>query len=176
MFKGRQFDQSVILLCVFGKEAIAMLVADREFIGAQWFDFLVETDIPSVIRVKQNQTVVLAGGSRTSVATLFSRRLWRNRETCRGAALRRHETAIGRASRAGRKDHQEGLAAGAPDQSRSATGRRPLQAALADRMPLRRNQDARPQSRRHSHDQPAKAVPAGRYRRFGHRMRATRGP
>lgn len=69
---------------IFGKDAIAVLVADREFIGAQWFDFLVETDIPFVIRVKQNQTVVLAGGSRTSVATLFSRRLWRNRETCSG--------------------------------------------------------------------------------------------
>lgn len=37
---------------LFGKEAIALLVADREFIGAQWFDFLVETDIPFVISVK----------------------------------------------------------------------------------------------------------------------------
>ncbi len=72
---------------VFGKDAIAALVADREFIGAQWFDFLVETDIPFVIRVKQNQTVVLAAGNRTSVATLFSRRLWRNRETCSGLRL-----------------------------------------------------------------------------------------
>ena len=66
----------------FGKEAIAMLVADREFIGAQWFDFLVGMDIPFVIRVKQNQTVVLADGRRTSIGTLFSRRLWRSRETC----------------------------------------------------------------------------------------------
>lgn len=67
---------------LFGKDAIAMLLADREFIGAQWFDFLVETDIPFVIRVKQNLTVVLGDGRRTDVATLFSRRLWRNQETC----------------------------------------------------------------------------------------------
>lgn len=69
---------------LFGRAAIAMLVADREFIGAQWFDFLVEKDIPFVIRVRQNLSVVLAGGGRTSVATLFSRRLWRNRESCTG--------------------------------------------------------------------------------------------
>lgn len=69
---------------LFGRAAIAMLVADREFIGAQWFDFLVEKDIPFVIRVRQNLSVELAGGGRTSVATLFSRRLWRNRETCTG--------------------------------------------------------------------------------------------
>lgn len=67
---------------LFGKDAIATLVADREFVGAQWFDFLVETDIPFVIRVRQNHTVVLDAGGRTDVATLFSRRLWRNRETC----------------------------------------------------------------------------------------------
>lgn len=69
---------------LFGKDAIAVLVADREFVGAQWFDFLVETDIPFVIRVKQNHSVVLSDGRRTDVATLFSRRLWRNRETCSG--------------------------------------------------------------------------------------------
>lgn len=69
---------------LFGKDAVAMLVADREFVGAQWFDFLVETDVPFVIRVRHNQTVVFADGRRTDVATLFSRRLWRNRETCSG--------------------------------------------------------------------------------------------
>jgi hypothetical protein len=72
---------------LFGKEAIAVLVADREFVGAQWFDFLVEADIPFVIRLKQNQTVMLASGGRTNVATLFSRRLWRRRETCSGLHL-----------------------------------------------------------------------------------------
>lgn len=69
---------------LFGKDQIALLVADREFIGAQWFDFLVETDIPFVIRVKQNLSVVLADGRHTDVETLFSHRLWRNRETMSG--------------------------------------------------------------------------------------------
>jgi hypothetical protein len=81
-------DQRIALVCrfceLFGKQAIAMLLADREFIGAQWFDFLVEKDIPFVIRVKQNQTVVFSDERRTDVATLFSRRLWRKRETCSG--------------------------------------------------------------------------------------------
>jgi hypothetical protein len=69
---------------LFGKQAIAMLVADREFIGAQWFDFLVEMDIPFVIRVKQNLSVVLADGRHTDVETLFSHRFWRRRESLRG--------------------------------------------------------------------------------------------
>jgi hypothetical protein len=72
---------------LFGKEAIAVLVADREFVGAQWFDFLVENDIPFVIRIRQNHTVVFDEGRHTDVATLFSRRLWRKRETCSGLRL-----------------------------------------------------------------------------------------
>lgn len=67
---------------LFGKEAVAVLVADREFVGAQWFDFLVENDIPFVIRIRQNHTVVRDGEQRTDVATLFSRKLWRKHETC----------------------------------------------------------------------------------------------
>lgn len=94
MLEGRgcsDTDERIALISrfceLFGKDAIATLVADREFIGAQWFDFLVETDIPFVIRVKQNQIVVLGEGGRTHVATLFSRRLWRNHETWKGLRL-----------------------------------------------------------------------------------------
>ena len=33
-------------MALFGKGAIKLLLADREFIGNQWFEFLVENDIP----------------------------------------------------------------------------------------------------------------------------------
>lgn len=38
----------------FGFERIEVLLADREFIGEPWFRFLIEEEIPFVIRVKQN--------------------------------------------------------------------------------------------------------------------------
>lgn len=37
-----------------GAKNIQVLLADREFIGETWFRFLIEEDIPFVIRVKQN--------------------------------------------------------------------------------------------------------------------------
>lgn len=150
MLEGRgcsDTDERIALISrfceLFGKDAIATLVADREFIGAQWFDFLVETDIPFVIRVKQNQIVVLGEGGRTHVATLFSRRLWRNHETWKGLASGGYEAAIGQLSGAGGKDHQERRATGAADQPRSAAGRKRLSTPMADRMSLRRDQDTR---------------------------------
>ena len=41
------------VLELFGPERIEALVADREFIGTKWFQFLVEKKIPFVIRVKR---------------------------------------------------------------------------------------------------------------------------
>ena len=41
------------VLELFGPEKIEALVADREFIGTKWFQFLVEKKIPFVIRVKR---------------------------------------------------------------------------------------------------------------------------
>lgn len=40
-----------------GKNNIRILLADREFIGEAWFRFLIEQDIPFLIRVKQNSMV-----------------------------------------------------------------------------------------------------------------------
>ena len=37
-----------------GISRIEVLLADREFIGTQWFRFLIEQKIPFIIRVKQN--------------------------------------------------------------------------------------------------------------------------
>ena len=44
-----------------GAKNVRVLLADREFIGETWFRFLIEEEIPFVIRVKQNS---LVGGIR----------------------------------------------------------------------------------------------------------------
>lgn len=40
-----------------GVSRIEALLADREFIGTQWFRFLIEQKIPFIIRIKQNSVV-----------------------------------------------------------------------------------------------------------------------
>lgn len=40
-----------------GLEQIQVLLADREFIGEDWFRFLIEANVPFIIRVKQNSMV-----------------------------------------------------------------------------------------------------------------------
>jgi DDE family transposase len=47
---------------LFGKKSIKLLLADLEFIGNQWFEFLVENDIHFVIRVKSGFYVRLDDG------------------------------------------------------------------------------------------------------------------
>jgi transposase len=42
---------------LLGTDRIEELLADREFIGTQWFRFLIEEKIPFIIRVKQNSVV-----------------------------------------------------------------------------------------------------------------------
>ena len=37
----------------FGVDKIEAFTADREFIGKEWFDFLIEQKIPFIIRVKR---------------------------------------------------------------------------------------------------------------------------
>jgi len=39
---------------VFGKDKIEVLTADREFIGEEWFKYLIDEDIPLVIRIRKN--------------------------------------------------------------------------------------------------------------------------
>ena len=39
---------------IFGKERIKALTADREFIGKRWFEWLIQEDIPFVIRIRNN--------------------------------------------------------------------------------------------------------------------------
>lgn len=37
-----------------GRDKIRVLLADREFVGELWFRFLIEQEIPFIIRIKQN--------------------------------------------------------------------------------------------------------------------------
>ncbi|EXB04182.1 hypothetical protein J841_4158, partial [Acinetobacter baumannii 25935_8] len=40
-------------IAIFGKDRIVNVFADREFIGEQWFTWLIEQDINFCIRVKK---------------------------------------------------------------------------------------------------------------------------
>ena len=61
-------------LALFPAASIRCLLADREFIGAQWMDFLNENNIPFAIRVKIDMTLTLEDGPTWSLATLLRRK------------------------------------------------------------------------------------------------------
>ena len=63
-------------LSAFKGSTIKYLLADREFIGALWLDFLNENNIPFIIRVKANQSVTTQDGQTQSLHSLL--------RTCRG--------------------------------------------------------------------------------------------
>ncbi len=49
-------------LALFGPRSIAWLLADREFIGGRWIEFLLENNIMFAIRVKESSLVCLDDG------------------------------------------------------------------------------------------------------------------
>src|SRR6056297_2644530 len=68
---GRGNTDIALRRCVLGRlfavvepERIGCLVADREFVGRQWFGWLCERDVPFVIRVKHNAVVPTHDGWR----------------------------------------------------------------------------------------------------------------
>jgi len=70
-------DRTKILTRVIkaiGPEKIRVLLADREFIGEEWFHFLIEQGIPFIIRIKQNSMVEgIRKGYSVPVATLLKK-------------------------------------------------------------------------------------------------------
>lgn len=60
-----------LFLTLFGKEQIATLVADREFVGKKWLEWLVQENIPYQLRVKENFQVTNARGQKVAVKQLF---------------------------------------------------------------------------------------------------------
>lgn len=55
----------------FGKSCIAGLLADREFIGREWFAWLIQEQIPFSIRVKDNLLTTDSRGRNVKVKALF---------------------------------------------------------------------------------------------------------
>ncbi|WP_300588421.1 transposase, partial [Marivita sp.] len=58
-------------LRLFGAPSIRALLADREFVGAEWMDFLNKNNVPFVIRLKEDMLIRLADGSRRQFRTLL---------------------------------------------------------------------------------------------------------
>jgi hypothetical protein len=61
-------------LALFGAASIQWLLADREFIGSRWMDFLNKNNIPFAIRVKENLSIVLDNDKVCSLRTLLRNR------------------------------------------------------------------------------------------------------
>jgi hypothetical protein len=49
-------------LSLFGASSIRALLADREFVGAEWLKFLCENNVPFAIRLRENMQIQLADG------------------------------------------------------------------------------------------------------------------
>ena len=58
-------------LTLFDVSTVKMLLADREFIGGQWLEFLNKNNIPFAIRMKENFIITLEDGRAISLRTLL---------------------------------------------------------------------------------------------------------
>lgn len=65
---------------------VRLLLADREFVGFEWMDFLNENNVPFAIRVKEKMIVATEDGRRLALGSLLRR--------CRG--VRTFRAALGR--------------------------------------------------------------------------------
>jgi transposase len=65
------------IIGLLGIGRIEALLADREFVGTQWFLFLIEQKIPFIIRVKQNSMVAIGENGKLLIGHL---RKWLSRK------------------------------------------------------------------------------------------------
>ncbi len=56
---------------IFGKDNIAGVLGDREFIGKRWFEYLNSNDLTFYFRVKKDANLTNAGGKSISISWLF---------------------------------------------------------------------------------------------------------
>lgn len=56
-----------------GISRIKVLLADREFVGTQWFRFLIERKIPFIIRIKQNSMMEIGESGKLPIGHLRKR-------------------------------------------------------------------------------------------------------
>lgn len=61
-------------LSLFGVSSIRALLADREFIGADWLKFLCENNVPFAIRLRENMHIQLADGRLFQFRSLLRKR------------------------------------------------------------------------------------------------------
>jgi len=61
-------------LRVFGSSSIEALLADREFIGGEWLDFLSENNVPFVVRLRENMHIHTEDGRRLQLRSLLRKR------------------------------------------------------------------------------------------------------
>ena len=58
-------------LAIFGASSVKVLLADREFIGLAWLNYLVENNIAFVIRIKANMIVMTEDGRQMQLSRLL---------------------------------------------------------------------------------------------------------
>jgi Transposase DDE domain len=59
-------------IALFGKDSIQMLLADREFIGERWLNYLIQNDIPFTLRLREGMHATLADDRQTTLARLLT--------------------------------------------------------------------------------------------------------
>lgn len=71
-------DQRIMLmrryLALFDVSTIRFLLADREFVGAEWIEFLDKSDIPFAIRLREDIRITTEAGHSLTLAAHLSRR------------------------------------------------------------------------------------------------------
>ena len=60
-------------LCLFGLSSIKMLLADREFVGTRWLEFLLKNNVPFAIRLKEDRKFLDENGRLISLRTRLRR-------------------------------------------------------------------------------------------------------
>jgi hypothetical protein len=58
-------------LAIFGAASVRLLLADREFVGLEWMNFLHENNVPFAIRVKEKLLVTTEDGRRLTLGSLL---------------------------------------------------------------------------------------------------------
>jgi len=74
----------------FGKESVGLLLADREFIGTDWFNWLIRNDIPFAIRLRGTHRATTAEGRNGSLERLLAGPGGRRRATLTLDAMASH--------------------------------------------------------------------------------------
>jgi hypothetical protein len=78
-------------LKLFGKESLAFITADREFIGREWFRYLRREKIPFRLRIRENLKVTTARGNKK----VSARNLFRTQRAGVGVLLRGERKVLG---------------------------------------------------------------------------------